>query len=133
MTPNRLPATPAVSRLATNDEAGVGELATPPAGARECDCPAYVLRCSHFGAARLMLSDAHASDSCEECKGVNFAVWSVTGAPHPCSGCTRPVELVGRWDIDQLLKHFGAYPNDEAAALAAFYDAEMRLLRGDLS
>lgn len=94
----------------------------PAAGAqddaRECSCPPQVERCAHFDNGFVALSTGH---RCWRlCGGAKFGVFfSTETGPCPVCGCAA-------FDAFEAL----CLTDDYDAALAAFRDAEARLLGG---
>lgn len=89
------------------------DLTTSPR-TRECDCPEWVERCAHFGGKWLALHLAPLGQCWAVCWGLEPPTYIPYGVP-------------GHVD------HVGVLEFDEAAALAAFHDAEARLLNGELA
>ena len=89
-----------------------------PAAGRECDCPAYVERCAHLGTTRLILARIEGAPA-----HLPYSVGVASGPPsRDCGcGCGRKV-----WAVAST--HSGY---DYDAALAAFFEAEARLLQGE--
>lgn len=98
-----------------------------PERVRECDCPPYVLRCSHQWGQLLVLTD---STIIGRCRGANL----LPGARYRVNllqngfdaRCLCPQRHAAFWQLPAIHQSFDDYDD----ALAAFYAAEENLLQG---
>ena len=112
-------------RTAVPSPATVGLQAARPASAapgmqplRECDCPPQVIMCVHYGAERVVLAKAQ-PPLCDLHTG--YSVGLVEGSPNSQWWCCA----IPTWE---KAKDIRAWITSYNAALAAFRDAEARLL-----
>lgn len=96
-----------------------------------CDCPAWVIRCAHFGTTRLTLGQTfnvgHAP-SCHYASVIPPGPYRL--GPYSAPWMTCPdCGLVEGFNDDFITER--RWLHDESDALAAFYEAEQTLLRGD--
>ena len=97
--------------------------------ARECDCPASVMRCAHLGDQRIVLDKDQPGLHTVDCpwrgdvrSNKEYEVSRLIGQPRIGCACGA---LLWEWDAG-----FMEYAGDNyGAALTAFHDAEARLLR----
>jgi len=102
---------------------------TPERAARDgCGCPEWVIRCAHFGGQSLHFVDSTLFNNPKNHRAATDR-YQVT---HWVDATARPhCEKCGAWvgPRSRLFPQVGT--EDYAAALAAFHEAEERLLRGD--
>lgn len=101
---------------------------------RECDCPEWVVRCVHHNGGllilweRALLPEAHRIP-CRK-NGAAFGVWQVPPQFYywePCQTCGTPqCGMAGTGPHPFVVRE-----SSEADALAAFFEAERRLLDGE--
>ena len=90
--------------------------------ARECDCPPQTLRCAHINGERINL--AFNVSGCS--RHTTYGVLQATTAPSAQASCCT---MAGWRELDHVIALYAG--DSEADALAAFYAAEERLLRGE--